>query len=145
MGKNNHTEEALMKFLNNDINGLNELYEMFHKKIYGYCLARGLSPAIAEEIVQDVFVKVWNSKAQIDPLGNVQAYIYSIAKNLIVDEFKKYVKRKAAEDYQIHLLHPTNVTQNTVEDNEIEKMVQEALNSLPENVDLYLKCLDFKV
>lgn len=144
MGKNKHIDEALMKFLNNDINGFNELYEIFHKKIYGYCLKRGLSNALAEEIVQEVFIKVWNSRAQIDPSGNVQAYIYSIAKNLIVDEFKKYVKRKAAEDYQIHLLHPTNVTQNTVDDHEIERMVKETLNGLPEKRRLVFEMSRFQ-
>ncbi len=116
---------------NNDQDGFDQLFKMYHKKIYYFSLHYGLSPADSQEIVQEVFVKLWHSRGKIDPSGNVQAYLYKIAKNVILDEFKRRIKQKAAEDYQLRLLQAENYTQNTVAYNELERLVTKILKELP--------------
>lgn len=47
-----------------------------------------------EEIVQEVFVKVWLKKEAINPGKDFQSYLFSIAKNLVLDHLKSAVNRK---------------------------------------------------
>ncbi|MEQ9443451.1 MAG: RNA polymerase sigma-70 factor [Cyclobacteriaceae bacterium] len=116
----------------NDQRGFDWLFDTYHKNIYFFCTQRGISTEDAEEIVQEVFIKLWLSRSKIDPQGNVQAYIYTIAKNVLMDEFKKRIKQKAAENYQVYLLQPENETQNRVEFNETNQLFRITLNKLPE-------------
>ena len=117
---------------NDDQTGFDQLFEMYHEKIYYFSLHYGLGPADSQEIVQEVFVKFWHSRKKIDPSKNVQAYLYKIAKNVILDEFKRRVKQKAAEDYQFRLLQAENYTQHAVVYNELERLVTKILRELPE-------------
>ncbi|WP_421893281.1 RNA polymerase sigma-70 factor [Marinoscillum sp.] len=137
-------QKAVQKMIDNDQNGFDQLFDMYHKKIYFFCIKNGLSVEDSEEIVQEVFVKFWNSRRGIDPNKNVQAYLYTIAQNTIFDEYKKRIKRKAAEDYQLHLLQPTNNTQETVAYNELEELIAKTLRNLPEKRKLVFELSRYK-
>ncbi|MEL7587895.1 MAG: RNA polymerase sigma-70 factor [Prolixibacteraceae bacterium] len=47
----------------------------------------------AEELVQDVFLKLWDKRTMLDGSGNLRAYIYKIAVNSIYD----FIRRKNVE------------------------------------------------
>lgn len=115
-----------------DIEGFNLLFEIFHARIYHFGIKHGLDADHSKEIVQEVFVKIWVSRHQIDRSKNVNSYIYAIAKNVIYDEFKSRIKQQASENYQIHMLEPTNGTQDNLEANEVKEIISEVLESLPE-------------
>ncbi len=125
-------EKAILRMQKNDIEGFNQLYEIFHSKVYFFCIKYGLDIDEAKEITQEVFVKIWVSRHQIDLSKNVSSYFYSIAKNVIYDEFKRRIKQKASEDYQIHMLEPENGTQDRIAENELKEVIKEVLKSLPE-------------
>lgn len=118
--------------MNDDQRGFDQLFEMYHKKIYFFCVKNGLSDEDSQEIVQEVFVKFWGSRKNLDPSKNIQSYLYTIAKNTMLDEFKRRIKQKAAEDYQLRLLQPENNTQNGVDYNELQELIAQTLRDLPE-------------
>lgn len=117
---------------NNDHSGFDQLFALYHKKIYYFCLKSGLNTDESEEIVQEVFVKFWESRKNLDPSKSVQAYLYKIAKNITIDEFKRRIKQQAAEEYQLRLLQPQNDTQNNVAYNELEQLITNTLRNFPE-------------
>ena len=117
---------------NDDQRGFDQLFEMYHKKIYFFCIKNGLNDEDSQEIVQEVFVKFWGSRKNLDPSKNIQSYLYTIAKNTMLDEFKRRIKQKAAEDYQLRLLQPENHTQNSVNYNELQEIIADTLRNLPE-------------
>ena len=128
----------------NDQKAFDHLFDLYHKKIFYFCLQQGLDTVGAEEVVQEVFVKIWNSRKHIEPKGNIQGYIYMIAKNVILDEFKKRIKRRAAENYQLHLLQSTNNTQEKVAYNELKEMIAKILVTMPEKRRLVFELSRFK-
>ncbi|WP_421876585.1 RNA polymerase sigma-70 factor [Marinoscillum sp.] len=130
--------------INNDQKGFDQLFDMYHKKVYFFCIKNGLSTEDSEEIVQEVFLKFWNSRDGIDPNKNVQSYLYTIARNTLFDEFKNRIKRKAAEDYQLHILQPSYNTQETVAYNELEELIAKTLRSLPEKRKLVFEMSRYK-
>ncbi|MEQ8471995.1 MAG: RNA polymerase sigma-70 factor [Marinoscillum sp.] len=137
-------KKAIQNMINNDQKAFDQLFDMYHKKIYFFCIKNGLNSEDSEEIVQEVFVKFWNSRKGIDPTKNVQAYLYTIARNTMFDEFKKRIKRKAAEDYQIHLLQPSNNTQETIALNELEGLIVKTLKELPEKRKMVFELSRYK-
>ncbi|MBD8491287.1 RNA polymerase sigma-70 factor [Echinicola sp. CAU 1574] len=109
-----------------------QLYHLFHKKIYFFCVHYGLKTKDAEEITQEVFVKIWISRKSINPEKCIKAYLYTIAKNVMIDEFKKQIRIKATKDYQMQLIVPINNTDNTLAYNELMGLVEKTLMRLPE-------------
>ena len=65
------------------------IYEEFARKIYTYCLFRVSSKEEAEDIAASVFIRAWDHVSSGKPVDNVQAFLYRIAGNLVVDHYRK--------------------------------------------------------
>lgn len=70
------------------------LFYKYRNKIKGFATKLVPTQIDPDEIVQEVFVKIWLKKESIDPEKNFQSYLFSIAKNLVLDHLKSAVNRK---------------------------------------------------
>ncbi|KQT17121.1 RNA polymerase subunit sigma-70 [Chryseobacterium sp. Leaf404] len=78
-----------------DENGFHYLYENYSAALYGVILKIVHSREAAEEIIQDTFVKVWNSIAQYDKgKGRLYTWMINIARNTALD----YLKSKSFQN-----------------------------------------------
>jgi RNA polymerase sigma-70 factor (ECF subfamily) len=65
---------------------------------------------IADELIQDLFLKIWQKREEIDPEQSFKAYLFTIAHNLVYDYFRKIAKDKRivarlminATDFYLH-------------------------------------------
>ncbi|WP_142526176.1 RNA polymerase sigma factor [Pedobacter westerhofensis] len=73
-----------------------QLYNLHVKKIYAYSLSIIKSPNLAQDITQDVFIKLWETAAQLKPELSLQAYLFTITRNLSLN-----VLRSAAKEHWI--------------------------------------------
>jgi len=90
-----HTERELVEKLKaGNTFAFEVLFYKYRGKIKGFATRLVPTQIDPEEIVQEVFVRIWLNKAQIDPGRNFQSYLFSIAKNLILDHLKSAVNRK---------------------------------------------------
>ncbi|MDR7129455.1 RNA polymerase sigma-70 factor (ECF subfamily) [Algoriphagus sp. 4150] len=117
---------------NGDKKAFEEIYAHFHRKIYLFCLSYGLSVTDAEEITQEVFVKLWLNRNSIDPEKKLNSYVYKIGKNIIIDEFKKRIKTTAVYEYQMALILPTNDVEETMDYMDLKALMDKTLVHLPE-------------
>ena len=99
-----------------------------YDKLLRYCYMRTKDSLLAEDIVQETFLKFWQSRSYKDT-GKQMAYLYTIARNLCTDEFR----RKTILDIEVYpdLLackdsEPENVIDGIV--------IEEALERLPEDL-----------
>ena len=60
---------------------LAELYKLFSKRLHHFARVITRSPEIAEEIVEDVFVKLWSNRHRINEIDNLTVYLYVAVKN----------------------------------------------------------------
>lgn len=68
---------------------LEELVRMYYEKIYTYVYYRVMDYALAEDLTQDVFVKLTKSIHSYRPGAPFSAYLYRIAHNTVVDYYRK--------------------------------------------------------
>jgi RNA polymerase sigma-70 factor, ECF subfamily len=62
------------------------LYRTYSGELYGFALSRLGDRGLAEEVVQDVFTRVWRHAGDYDAArGSVRTWLYGIARNAIVD------------------------------------------------------------
>lgn len=128
-----HTEKELTKMLSKgDAFAFEVLFYKYRNKVKGF--AKKMVPAQVdpEEIVQEVFVKLWLKKEMVNPEKDFQSYLFSIAKNLILDYIKSAVNRKlyfVGEHFQQDLLVEENA--EYIVDGAEEKL-QKLINQIPE-------------
>src|SRR4051794_33042602 len=69
-----------------DESALDELYDSFAKRLYGFGMRLLSDPGLAEELVQETFVRIWKQGAKFDPdKGNARTFIFTIAHNIAID------------------------------------------------------------
>jgi RNA polymerase sigma-70 factor, ECF subfamily len=94
---------------------------------------------VAEEIVQDTFMKIWETRYETDIRGGLHSYLYTIVRNNSLNYLKHLlVERKYGADRVKQLQRALNLLQLSQEDGssiliaeEMQKSLQDALASLP--------------
>ncbi len=77
------------------------IYKHYADRVYSLCMAHTKNRNLSQDIVQDTFLKLWESRHRLDPDGNLQSLIFTIARHRIVDSFRKQVAQVQFEDYSM--------------------------------------------
>ena len=72
----------------------NTIYKAYFKPLYRKVFSMIKDEMIADELIQDLFLKVWHKREEINPKSTFQAYLYTVANNLVFDYFRKIAKDK---------------------------------------------------
>jgi RNA polymerase sigma-70 factor (ECF subfamily) len=91
---------------------------------------------IAENIVQDIFFKLWEKRSRLNPDSNIKSYIFTAVKNHALKYLRHYdvVKRSETELKSISLTVKT--PEDFLHEKEFAQSVQNAINELPERCRL---------
>jgi RNA polymerase sigma-70 factor (ECF subfamily) len=129
-----HTEKELVKKLKEgDSFAFEVLFYKYRNKVKGFAIRIVPAQIDPEEIVQEVFVKVWLKKEAVDPEKDFQSYLFSIAKHLILDHLKSAVNRKlyfVGDHFQQDVLADESLESSLVE--HAEEKLQQLIKEIPE-------------
>lgn len=78
-----------------DMKAYNQLYELLSGGLQRFTYSLVKSYEIAEEIVSDVFIKVWQIRGKLMEIENLKVYLYTIAKNFSLNYIAKNHKRSS--------------------------------------------------
>lgn len=81
-------KKLVTRFKSGDADAFGMLFKLYAPKLGSFCLGL-VSKEDAENIVQDVFLKLWETRKKIDPSQNFGMYTMTIARNLIYDMFRR--------------------------------------------------------
>lgn len=126
-----------------------ELYLMYYPKLVRFAKEFVVLEEDAENITQDVFTDLWERRDAIDHIENVNAYLFRLARNRCLDYLKhKVFEQKYAENVQASFEIELNLKLQSLdrfdvsdisEGNETERLVRDAINSLPKRCrDIFL-------
>jgi RNA polymerase sigma-70 factor (ECF subfamily) len=126
--------------MNGDSAAWAELVRTQHRRVYGLCYRFTGNPADAEDMTQDVFLKIYSNLASFDlTRGSLQVWITTMTRNLLVDNFRRTKNLRAtgsldegwdsAEELSPvdRLTSRTPSPHESAAQNELAKMVQGAL------------------
>ena len=111
-----YEEAKLISLLSNDSEYAFQLmYDRYRNRIYQTAIRYLKSPMLAQETVQDVFLKLWLERKNLKPGTSIEAWLYTVAKNNLVNKLKRIAIEWTAL-HQIQLNSPKfdNVTSDKV-------------------------------
>ncbi|MDR0430375.1 MAG: RNA polymerase sigma-70 factor [Tannerellaceae bacterium] len=122
-------------------NDFDKIYVSYYYRMYRFAKEYVISDADAENIVQDVFMLLWEKRDVLNVQIGLTAYLFSLVKNkcvdflrhrMIVDEYKQELKLKLASLEEINKAFGT--------DEEIERFITDAINKLPDRCkEIFIK------
>ena len=116
-----------------DKDSYREIFERYAPKIYYCSLSYLKNETDAEELVQSVFLKIWEKREILDASQNIKAYIFKIAINTIYDFIRCKNVEKAFNDF-VRLNYDTqsNNTWDKVVFNDMVSNLNELVKQMPE-------------
>jgi len=108
----NHLQDEktlLLELIEGSEFAFEEIYRLYDPRLFGRLLKLVKIEAQAEEILQDVFLKIWENRILIDPEKSVRSFLFKIAENKVYDFFRKVARDKNME-FQLIALATANHT-----------------------------------
>ncbi|NPA27398.1 MAG: sigma-70 family RNA polymerase sigma factor [Chloroflexi bacterium] len=128
--------ELLERARQGDQDAFRVLYQRYARRVYGFLRAYTGDPELADELVNDVFLRVWKALPKYREQQQFLAWLFRIARNAAVDKFRRQ-KRRAwlgldallpGEDVDTTTPHPETAALTQEE----YQRLDEALQQLPE-------------
>ncbi|HET6169544.1 MAG TPA: sigma-70 family RNA polymerase sigma factor [Terracidiphilus sp.] len=88
--------QVVRRCMDGDSGAWAELVRTHHRRVYGLCYRFTGNPADAEDLTQDVFLKIYSNLASFDMgRGSLQVWITTMTRNLLVDNFRRTRNQRA--------------------------------------------------
>ena len=131
MKTNKSNQELLLQIKNGDRVAFYFLYERYSRKLYGFVYGFIKNETDTEEIVQEVFVKIWESRNKIDAYSSFESFIFTIAYNTTISLFRKRLSEKNYIEY-LKAQQESFITDlvDEIHYNELENKVKSLLDDL---------------
>ncbi len=132
METNNNEKLLVKQIIEGNEKAFQKLFESYYKDIYTYSWSILKSDEYAQEMVQDVFLKVWLYREKLNPELSFKSFIFTITKNLAFNFLKKLANdKKLREDLFYKSQKNYNTTDTIVQDADYEKIKYAAIENLP--------------
>lgn len=141
MKSNKSNKELLLKIKDDDKVAFYNIYERYCNRLFSFVLRYLKLESDAEEIVQEVFVKIWESRNNINPDSSFEAYLFTIAYNTTINLLRKRVNEKK---YLEHLasVQEINSAPELIDEiyfNELSNKIREQLNKVtPRQKEIFM-------
>ena len=125
--------ELVQKLQTGDVEAFDLVYEKYAGKLYGFTFKYLKSTYETEELVQSVFLKVWENCKNLKKETSFKSYLFTIAYNEICSAFRsrsylqKYIGEQLNESSQT-----SNETEELIDYNSIRKQIDQIVSKLPE-------------
>jgi RNA polymerase sigma-70 factor, ECF subfamily len=111
---------VFLKLRSGDSDAFAFFYEQYVTRIYRFVFIKVSDKRVAEEITQDIFLKVWQHVVDKKHIKSFQAFIFRIARNSVIDYYRQASRQELPLDY---------VEDSLAEDEQTESKMDKSLDS----------------
>jgi RNA polymerase sigma-70 factor (family 1) len=118
-------KELLLRITKGDEKAFHTLYQHYFGKVYAMCLHYLANVVTAQDIVQEVFSRIWLKRSELPSVLHFEAWLITVTRNLLINELRK-AHPAGGEPSDTAAANP----HETIDYRELEKLLQEAVNGL---------------
>ena len=112
---------------------INILFDQHYKELSRYAFSILKNQEESEDIVQKLFVKLWEKRTEMDAIENIRAYLYRSVYNMSLNAQKRASRSTSLEETTVlQTLTEPGDSSETVVSGELNTLIHQAVNSLPE-------------
>jgi RNA polymerase sigma-70 factor (ECF subfamily) len=116
-----------------DMQAYHALYDLFFNNLHRFCFSFVKSSEAAEEIVSDVFIKLWQIRNKLPEIENLKVYLYQIAKNFCLNYITRHFKNPVArlDDIDIEAVISLDNPEELCISSDIINTIHQSIRQLP--------------
>lgn len=108
------------------------IYKFYSNRIYNRILSMIKIPEVTDELVQDIFLKVWEKRADIKEDLSFQAWLYKIAEHIVYDHYRRLALDVKMRTYMLETYAELyNQTEDYILNKERSQLLDQAVLQLP--------------
>jgi len=132
-------KELLQRLSAGDKQAFTVLFETYWNNIYSVALVLTKSPQVAEDTVQEIFLKVWNKREELVSVDRFDNYLFIMARNHIFSEFRRLkVRQEHISLLQAHFEAPLHTPEDQMLYKESTELIAKAVAQLaPQQQQVY--------
>ncbi|MDR2413728.1 MAG: RNA polymerase sigma-70 factor [Odoribacteraceae bacterium] len=125
-------KELIARVTSGDERAFHLLFNHYHPLVYAFARAITRSSFLSEEIVQEVFMKIWSSREQLARVEHFRPYLKVVAKNVAINHIKRIaLERSIFQDLSAGNTVANHVTGDEVITNELQQIINDSIAALP--------------
>ena len=127
--------------LNDDMQSFKKIYFHYYQRLFQLAKAITKHTETAEEIVDDVFMKVWQKREGMVYVNNLSVYLYVATKNHSLNHNSKENQPSTThiDDIKVEIKDLTPGIEDTIITNDLMKIINQSIKELPEQSKLVYK------
>ena len=135
-------EMLMVRYQRGEREAFAELVRRYHGPIYNFTIRQLRQPAVAEELTQEVFLRLVQKAAEFKHEARFSTWLYTIARNLCIDQLRKARHRRHASldqkseateaDLHERISDGRPDAEHEVFGSEVVRAITEAVNALPD-------------
>lgn len=126
-------KELLYRLAEDDETAFRQIYDRYKDEVYAFAFGITRSVPLAEEIVQDSFLKLWQHRSELTEIIKFDSWFFTIARNLCYSALRKIaLDRKAQTAHELQNEQPVATAEEILITRENRELVEAAINQLPE-------------
>lgn len=140
----NNERQTIVRLINGDEDAFCELYSIYKNRLLYFALKFVKSRDFAEDIFQDTFTAVWQSRRFIDPDASFSSYLYAIVRNRILNHLRDIASEdRLREHIFAQSIDYTDETKNKILFDELKEILSHAVQQLtPRQREVFLMSRD---
>lgn len=109
------------------------LFHTYKHKLYGYIMSTTNSSEQADDLVQEIFLKIWRNREELSSVDNPEAYFFRTARNHVVDAVRRMARQTRLLAHMRDQAALSTVANRFkgLEDKEVTQIVQKVIDKLP--------------
>ena len=92
--KNSNEKDLIILFTKGDQAAFEKIYHLYSPRLLGFLIKLVKSEGHATELLQEIFIKIWNSRNTIDAEKSFRSFLFRVAENTVYDFFRKVAREK---------------------------------------------------
>lgn len=115
-----------------DAQAYTKIMDTYQHHVYDVAHRILKSTVLAEEVVQEVFTKIWLKRESLTAIKNLEAYLYTLGRNFALKQFRTLMQERALkEGYSLGKLHEVCDTDHPIRQEEYGRALTGAIDNLP--------------
>ena len=122
----------LIDLKNGDEKAFETLFWEYNQHVYHFVYSLLYDKSMAADLTQNVFLKIWEKHETIDPEQNFDAYLFTIARNLVYKETEnRLLSEKLTESLQRQLSDVDSLMEERIDAESLREYINSLIEELP--------------
>ncbi len=127
----NNDQKLLQSLINGENRGLEQLFKKYYTFLVRFSFQIVKKEDAAEDVVQEVFIKLWDKKDSLEGVQNIKAYLFQATKNSSLNWIKAKKNNNESLDFVSFTHDSGNNIEEHIEFEETQAKINNALGLLP--------------